>query len=115
MSSIKITSEYDIDRALVGIDPTQHPEAYRLLKTLKGIADVECDTGSIYEVAGKVVSNRIWDTKITQQAARIAQLEKSLAVAQHQCKELATEARLQRERAERHKARFYNVYYPSQR
>lgn len=104
MSSIKITSEYDIDRALVGINPTQHSEAYRLLKALKGIADVERDTGSIYEVAGKVVSNHIKDTKIAQQASRIAQLEKALADVRSQRNEMVLEARAQRERADKYKA-----------
>ena len=115
MSSIKITSEYDIDRALVGINPTQHPEAYRLLKALKGIADVERDTGSIYEVAGRVVSDHIKDTKIAQQASKIAQLEKALAVVRYRRDELANEARTQRERAEKHKARFYETLYPNRR
>ena len=115
MSSIKITSQYDIDKALIGINPTQHPEAYRLLRALKGIADVESATGSIYEVAGKVVSNHIKDTKIAQQASRIAQLEKSLADVRHQRNELVIEAKLQRERAEKHKAQVHNLRYPNWR
>lgn len=104
MSSIKITSQYDIDKALVGINPTQHPEAYRLLRALKGIADVERDTGSLYEIAGNVVSGHIKDTKIAQLTTEVHRLKAQLGFAE-------AEIERQRARAEAHKARFYANQY----
>lgn len=118
MSSIKITSQYDIDKALVGINPTQHPEAYRLLRALKGIADVERDTGSIYEIAGNVVSNHMKDTKIAQLTAQVSRLQTKLADTETKLAESDTrlsimvkEAEFQRNRADQHKARYYRERY----
>jgi len=111
MSSIKITSQYDIDKALVGINPTQHPEAYRLLRALKGIADVERDTGSIYEVAGNAVSNHMKDTKIAQLTAQVSRLQTKLAESDSRLRIMIKEAEFQRNRADQHKARYYRERY----
>lgn len=122
MSSIKITSQYDIDKALVGINPTQHPEAYRLLRALKGIADVERDTGSIYELAGNVVSGHIKDTKIAQLTSEVARLQTKLGDTQTKLAEsdfrlrtMIKEAEFQRDRADKYKARVHSLRYPNWR
>ncbi len=100
MSSIKITSQYDIDKALVGIHPEQHPEAYRLLQALKGITGVEQDT-QVAQLTAQVARLQI----------KLADTETKLAESDSRLRVVVKEAEFQRNRAETHKARFYNLYY----
>ncbi len=107
-SSIKVTSTYDLEKALVGISPVQHPEAYRLLTALRNIAVAEQEAGSIYEIAGNAVSNHTKDTKIAQLTAQVSRLQTKLADTETKLAEsdarlqfVTKEAKFYRDRAER--------------
>ena len=99
----------------------RHNTVHKVNSVQKQLKELEAEHEELVQKVASLTqpepaeSDKFKDTKIAQQAARIAQLEKALVVMRDERDDLAKAVKLQRDRAEAHKSRYYELLYAGRR